>query len=109
MRAFIIAATFAASIVSVSAMAQSVPSPAAVTSPAAVAYTTAKTRIGTLLDDPAARAILDKHIPGFSGGESIDMARSMTLKAIQQYAPEAVTDKALENIDADLSKLVAKK
>jgi para-nitrobenzyl esterase len=72
-------------------------------------YTTADTDIGTLLDDPAARAVLDKHIPGFSSRDQIDMARSMTLKGIQQYDSATITDKALADIDSDLAKLPAKK
>lgn len=103
MRAFIVAAALAASFVSTSALAQ------ATTSSAAAAYTTADTDIGTLLDDPAAKAVVDKYIPGFSAGENVDMARSMTLKAIQQFAPDMVTDKALADIDTDLAKLAAKK
>jgi hypothetical protein len=71
-------------------------------------YTTAETDIGTLLDDPASRTVVDKYIPGFSSREQIDMARSMTLKSIQQYAPD-ITDTVLAEIDADLAKLPAKK
>ena len=36
--------------------------------------------------------------------EQVDMARGMTLKAIQAYAPE-ITDAMLAAIDADLAKL----
>ena len=102
MRALIVTALLAASFVSTSALAQSAAS-------APAAYTAEETDIGTLLDDPAARAVLDKYIPGFSAGENVDMARSMTLKAIQQFAPDMVTDKALADIDTDLAKLAAKK
>ncbi len=76
---------------------------------ASTAYTTADTDIGTLLDDPAAKAILDKHMPGFTANDQIDMARSMTLKGIQQYAADKITDQALADIDADFAKLPAKK
>ncbi|MGE8134355.1 hypothetical protein ACQKO5_12155 [Novosphingobium subterraneum] len=68
-------------------------------------YSTAETDIGTLLDDPAAKAIIDKYIPGMTSNEQIEMARSMTLKAVQTYAPEDVTDERLAQIDADLAKL----
>lgn len=70
---------------------------------------TAETDIGTLLDDPAARAVIDMHIPDFSSRDQIDMARSMTLKGIQQYDSATIADKALAEIDADLAKLPAKK
>lgn len=87
------------------ATAQTTPAPAA---PAPV-YSTDDTDIGTLLDDPAAKAILDKHIPGFSANPQIDLARSLTLKAVQQYASDKLTDEALAKVDADLAKLPVKK
>ena len=99
MRALILAAILTLSFAGTAASAQT----------AAAHYSSAETDIGTLLDDPAARAVVDKHIPGFSTGDQIDMARSLTLKAIQQYAPDRFTDQALAEIDADLAKLPVKK
>lgn len=81
---------------------------AAAAAPAASAkpkYTAEDTELGTLLDDPAAKAIIAKHIPGLVDNDQIEMARSMTLKSIQQYAPDDVTDERLAAIDADLAKL----
>lgn len=83
------------------------PAPAAPA--AAAAYTTAATDIGTLLDDPATKAVLVKHLPELATSEQIDMVRSMTLRDVQGLAPDKVTDKALTDIDADLAKLPAKK
>lgn len=82
------------------------PAPAA--APTA-AYSTEATDIGTLLDNPATKAVLDKHMPGFSGNPQIDMARSMTLKQIQQFAGDQMTDEVLAKIDADLAKIPAAK
>ena len=104
MRSLIFTATFAALLASTTVMSQSAPSAALV----ATVYTTADTEIGILLDDPAARTIVDKYIPGFSSGENVDMARSMTLRGIQPFAPDTVTDEVLANIDADLAKLAEK-
>ncbi|MET0588219.1 MAG: hypothetical protein ABWZ75_06815 [Novosphingobium sp.] len=87
--------------------AASAQAPAAAT--AAPAYSTSETSIGDLLDNPATKAVLDKHMPGFAGNPQIDMARGMTLKQIQQFAGDAVTDDALARIDADLAKIPAKK
>jgi hypothetical protein len=75
----------------------------------ASAYSTSDTTIGDLLDNAATRAILDKYLPGFSTAEQIDMARAMTLKAVQPYASDTVTDDALAKIDAELAKLPAHK
>lgn len=73
--------------------------------PAAPKYSTEDTDIGTLIDNPATKAILEKHIPGMTTSDQIDMARAMTLKAIQQYASDMVTDERLAAIDADFAKL----
>lgn len=92
------------------ASAQTAPTVPAAAKPVGAAkhYTTADTEIGTLLDDPAARAVLDKRVPGMTSNEQIDMARSMTLKGIQQYSPDQITDKVLADVDADLAKIPAK-
>ena len=79
------------------------------TAAAAQHYSTSDTDIGTLLDDPAAHAIVDKYLPGVLSGDQIDMARSMTLKAIQPYAADRISDKALADIDLEFAKLPVKK
>ncbi len=102
-RIAIIAALAAAALPAAAIAAE--PAAPAAAEPAKPKYTTAETDIGTLLDDPAAKAIIDKHIPGMTSNEQIEMARSMTLKAIQTYAPDDVTDERLAKIDADLANL----
>lgn len=101
-RIAIIAALAAAALPAAAIAADPAPAAAA---PAKPKYSTAETDIGTLLDDPAAKAIIDKHIPGMTDNEQIEMARSMTLKAIQTYASDDVTDERLAKIDADLANL----
>lgn len=103
MHYLIVAAALATSAVFSSAVAQTTPAQ----SSAHAAYSTAETDLGTLLDDPAARAILQKHVPSLVSSDQIDMARSMTLKALQQYAPD-ITDQKLAAIDAELAKLSKK-
>ena len=104
-RQLLIAGLFAASVAgSTVAIAQAPAAPAA-----APAYSTSETSIGDLLDNPATKAVVDKHLPGFAGNPQIDMARGMTLKQIQQFAGDAITDDALVKIDADLAKVPAKK
>ena len=71
-------------------------------------YSTVDTDIGTLIDTPVTRAILDKVMPGFASNDQIAMARPMTLRAIQQYAPDQITTAKLNAIDAELAKLPAK-
>jgi para-nitrobenzyl esterase len=88
--------------------AQAAKPPAGSATATAAHYSTSTTEIGTLLDDPAAKAVIEKHVPGMTTNDQIDMARAMTLKDIQQYSPDAVTDKVLAAIDADFAKLPAK-
>lgn len=101
------AVTLPASVVAQTAPAMPT-APAAAASSGAKHYSTEETEIGTLLDDPAARAVLDKNIPGMTANEQVDMARSMTLKGIQQYSPDTITDKVLAAVDADFKKMPAK-
>jgi hypothetical protein len=71
-------------------------------------YTTAETPIGTLVDDAEAKAIVDKHLPGFSTNPQVEMARGFTLKQVQAFVPDQIKDEILAAIDADLAKLPPK-
>lgn len=109
MRFPLIIAALAATVTPVLAQTPAAPAPAAPAAASAAKYSTAETDIGTLLDDPAAKAIIEKHIPGMTTDEQVDMARGMTLAAVQQYSPDDITDATLAAIDADFAKLPAKK
>ena len=69
----------------------------------AVKLSTADSTIGDLLDNPAAKAVLVKHLPALVGNAQIEMARSMTLKQIQPMAGELLSDEVLAKIDMDLA------
>jgi hypothetical protein len=71
----------------------------------ATRYSTADTKIGSLLADPAAKAVLDKHFPGVSSDKRIGMAKGMTLRAVQKFAPDKFTTEALDAADAELARL----
>jgi para-nitrobenzyl esterase len=75
---------------------------------AARPYTSDATPLGALLDDPAAKAILEAYIPRLVDNDRVTMARGLTLKAIQGYAPDYLTDTALAQIDVELAKLPPK-
>ena len=70
-----------------------------------VVYTTGSTQVGVLLDDPEARAIVDRHLPGFSTNAQIDQARGFTLRFIQKFDPQTVNDTVLTGIDSELEQL----
>lgn len=83
------------------------PAPAAQAAPAvkAAGLTIDGSKIADLLANPAAKAIVDKHIPGFSSHPSIGMAGQMTLKGVQKYAQGQITDDHLKMIAAELAAL----
>jgi hypothetical protein len=92
---------------SMSAADQAAPAPAP--APAApAAYNSTDTDLGTLLDNPATKAVLDKYIHDIISNEQISAARAMTLKGLQPYTGEALNDAVLAKIDADLAKVPAK-
>ena len=55
-----------------------------------------------LLEDPKAKAILEKHFPGFSNNPQLQMAMGMTLKQIQPFSQGVVTDDKLKLIEQEL-------
>jgi hypothetical protein len=68
-------------------------------------HSTTDTKIGALLADPAARAIMDKYFPDVSTDKRIAMAKGMTLRAVRKFAPDKFTIEALDAADAELAKL----
>jgi len=70
-------------------------------------YSVSETLVGKMIDDPAAAAVLEKHIPTIWANSMFQSAgRELTLKAIQQYEP-SLTDQKLAEIQAELDKLPA--
>lgn len=82
-------------------------------------YSTSRTQIGVLMADPAARAVLVRHIPAFgenasSGGGAgggLDQASAMTLRELAQavgaYGGDMFAASKLDAIDVDLAALPA--
>ena len=94
------------------APAQTAPTPAPTPAPAAGQprhYSVANTLVGKLLDDPAAVAVLKELIPTVYANDQFQSAgRSLPLKDIQQYEPEALSDANLAKIQAAFDKFPAK-
>lgn len=113
LRNLITAAALGVAAIAVPAIAADTPTAAAATAPAAApapkaAFSVEGTDVGTLLDNPVTKAVLDKLLPGLSTNPQIDMARAMTLKQVQGYAPDKIKDEALVQVDAELAKIPAK-
>jgi para-nitrobenzyl esterase len=102
----IMAPAFAADAPAPPAARAPAPAPAA----AASGYSVSTTLVGKMLDDPAANAVLKKMIPTVYANEMFQsMGREITLKDIQQYEPEALSDANLAKLQAELDKLPAKR
>ena len=72
-----------------------------------IAYS-ATTPIGVLLEDPTAKAVLEKDLPASLLGE-LNGVRSMSVKSLNKYLPANVTDQMVSDVDRDLVKLNASK
>ena len=68
-------------------------------------YNSLITPLGTMLDDPAAKAVLERHIAAVIHSDQINMARGVTLEALQSYMPQLLTDAMLQQIDSELAAL----
>ena len=64
---------------------------------------TIETPIEKIAADPAAKAILDKDLPGLTTHEAYDSFKSMSLKDVQPMSNGAITDAALAKVSADLA------
>ena len=72
-------------------------------------YTVTKTLVGKLLDDAAAVDVLKRLIPTVYANDMFRSAgRELTLKDVQQYEPEALSDENLAKIQAEFDKIPAK-
>ena len=68
---------------------------------------TLDTTLGTLLDDPKAKAVLDQYVPGASSNPMIGMVRNMTLNnllALPQAAQFGLTKEKVEQILVEINK-----
>ena len=108
MKAFLSALVAVSTLGSASAPFAATAAPPAAAVSAHPAMSTTETTIGDLLDNKDARAVLEKHLPAVVQSDQIEMARSMTLRQIQAYAPDDVTDAKLAEIDTALAALPQK-
>lgn len=95
------ALTFALPMAASAQTAPVAPAPA----PAAAAKFTLDTPIQDLYADPAAKAVMDKHIPGLTGIPQYEMIKGLSLRQLQPYSDGKLTDEILAAVDADLVKI----
>lgn len=87
--------------------------PVQIAAPQAGKYSVATTRMGVLLADQDAKAVLTKYVPQLVDSQDLQQATSMSLKdmqqALQAYAPDLLSDKVLAQIQTDFNNLPPKK
>jgi hypothetical protein len=70
---------------------------------------TLDTTLGTLLDNPQARAILDKHLPGVSSNMMVGMIKGVSLNnilAMPQAAQLGITKAKVDAMLVEVNKVV---
>jgi hypothetical protein len=73
---------------------------------------TLETTLGTLLDDPQAKAVLDKFVPGISTNPMIAMVKGLTLNnllALPQAAQFGLTKDKVDKILVEVNKQLGNK
>ncbi len=68
---------------------------------------TLDTTLGTLLDDPQAKAVLDQYVPGLSTNPMVAMLKGLTLNkllAMPQAAQFGLTKEKAEEMLAEVNK-----
>ena len=90
------------------AMAQTASAPAAAPMAGMAAKPSVdKTTIGDLLTNPAAKAVVDKDLPGLTADPRLQQAMGMTLKDIEPYSDGKIDDAALAKVQADFDAIPA--
>ena len=76
---------------------------AAQTAPTPVARFTLDTPVQEIAADPKGKAVLDKDLPTLTSHPMYESFKALSLRQLQQYAPDRMTDAVLARIAADLS------
>ncbi|ALJ09237.1 hypothetical protein JL11_13515 [Brevundimonas sp. DS20] len=90
------------------ASAQTAPAPAPAQDHAHAehhAHPTIDSPIEALVNDPATKAVLEKHLPGMDKHPAYGQFKGMTLRQVAPYSQGAITDEKIAAIDADLKAL----
>lgn len=87
------------------ALAAHADSPGGTASPAAASLNL-QTPIEQLVDDPGARDVLDRVLPGLTNHRMYETFKSMSLEALQGMAPNLLTPERLSNVADGLAQLL---
>lgn len=68
-------------------------------------YDLATTKVGTLLDDPDAVAVVERHYPGVAGNPALKFVRGMMAAKAVNLASSYVSEQEIATIRAELEAL----
>ncbi|WP_404335343.1 hypothetical protein AB2M62_15905 [Sphingomonas sp. MMS12-HWE2-04] len=86
------------------AFAQTTPAPApAPTTAAATAKFTLDTPIATIAADAKGKTVLDTDLPGTTTHPMYESFKGMSLRQVQAFAPDKLTDERLKKVETDLA------
>jgi beta-glucosidase len=61
--------------------------------------------VKTLMASEGARAIIDRHLPGFSANSQLGFAQGFSLAQLAAFDPKSLNETVLDAIEADLAEL----
>ncbi len=103
-------AAAAASLLLAGAASAQTPAPAPAPMPGHdhhAAHPTIESSIEALINDPATKAVMDKHLPGLAEHSAYGQFKGMTLRQVAPFSEGKITDAVIAAIDADLKALPA--
>jgi len=68
---------------------------------------TIESSIEALINDPATKAVMDKHLPGLAEHSAYGQFKGMTLRQVAPFSEGKITNAIIAAIDADLKALPA--
>ena len=106
MKTTLFAAAAALSVLAAAPAFAQAPAAAPAPAPAAAgALSVENTPIEAIVANPAAKAVLDKDLPGLTTHEAYDQFKAMTLAQVAPMSQGAITPEALKTVQADLDKV----
>jgi hypothetical protein len=94
---------FLAAILAVPSIASAQTAPVPAATPATATKFNLDTPIQDLLANEAAKAVLDKDMPGLTALPQLEMIKGLSLRQLQPYSDGKLTDELLTKTEADLA------
>ena len=64
-----------------------------------------ESKVSELLGDEKSKAVIERHLPGFSANPQVSMAMGMALSSVAKFSNGQISDEILQNIDSELREI----